>query len=314
MHFIENTIEFKKQARLFKKEHHIKHCAALDLVAKEQGFEKWSQFESFTNSCASLKASFFAKFWPSSENPFCSVTDRYLFKDFSVEEAVNEVSPEIKQNVKKAFTEGMNLRFVKADLVKAYKLVKKHFMPEYVLFEYEDEPLIAYKTIETTELFSGVIEFETTLNENDKIELIQALGDEKWVPSELLNKSEAVVIKKYTKKELEFISTHDLRYLEAYSEYASPEQQATLQKVIHYAEGLINDSDQQHVAELFKLAESVQDELEDQLNDLDEKEALTEEQTEQYNLLDRLSNELRVLINLSPERVLTWEDVSGGFI
>ena len=79
-------------------------------------------------------------------------------------------------------------------------------------------------------------------------------------------------------------------------------------------EGLINYSDQQNVSELFKLAESVQDELEDQLNDLDEKEVLTEERSEQYNSLYQLSNELRVLINLHPERVLTWEDVRVGFI
>jgi hypothetical protein len=124
-------------------------------------------------------------------------------------------------------------------------------------------------------------------------------------------------MRKYNKKELSFIENHDLHLLIDYSQFSKKVQQEMLRKVVYYAQELIDHSNQINTEEMFKIAESVQQELRDEfevLLDHYEEGSLTENQSIQYDQLSKLIGQLEILTNLHPNRILTWDDVEAGYI
>lgn len=126
-------------------------------------------------------------------------------------------------------------------------------------------------------------------------------------------------LRKYTNKEQQFISInygYDLERLVEYSVHANEQQKENIELIERFARELI-DSYLSNLAEMFKVAGKVEDELIDEFNDLSEMEEngdLTREQSNRYNNLFDLLDQLRILNNLHPDRILTWEYVKAGFI
>lgn len=84
---------------------------------------------------------------------------------------------------------------------------------------------------------------------------------------------------------------------------------------MRYADELIYGNTT-NTEKMFTLSECVEEELIEiicDLNELDEEGKLPQEQREFREKLWVLQDQLRILNNLHPNRILTWEDVSRGY-
>ena len=100
--------------------------------------------------------------------------------------------------------------------------------------------------------------------------------------------------------------------LKAFCVYGNNGQKERLDLVISLANDLIEKSDQSNARRLFEVAESLQNEIYPELNSYVERfdqNDLNDSEIEDYENLDKLSNELQVIINLHPERILDWREI-----
>lgn len=129
---------------------------------------------------------------------------------------------------------------------------------------------------------------------------------------------------KYTKQEQRFISKYYNYDLERFREAVDAlyfdsdeydEYRVIFNKIFGYSQELINENTK-NAQSLFKMAEDVEEKLRATWESLCEKYdsgTITEpEITDQGNIWDILES-LRILNNLHPDRILTWEDVANGY-
>lgn len=124
-------------------------------------------------------------------------------------------------------------------------------------------------------------------------------------------------MRKYTRKELRFIANHDLEILIEYIPMANEEQQKALNQVIEYATQLIKFSDQKNTKKMFEIADSVECQLFEEWNkyaEMYDRGILNQKQSQRYDEIYNLKEELNKLTNLHPDSLLTWEDVAAGYI
>lgn len=130
---------------------------------------------------------------------------------------------------------------------------------------------------------------------------------------------------KYTKKQQKFISdyySYDLdRFVarvdnlaescEGYESYLE-----TFEKIFQHSRELIS-ANILNAESLFKLVENIQEQLQNKCDLFVEGAKscdLPREKESELGILEDVVDSLRILNNLHPERILTWEEVNQGFI
>lgn len=119
-------------------------------------------------------------------------------------------------------------------------------------------------------------------------------------------------MRKYTRKELSFISNHDLDPLIEHSSKLGIKHQVFVAAIVELAEPLIILKKQDKREQLFLIADVLYEVWTEKLNvmiELDNRDALPENKRGFYDNLTNAADELRILVNLHPDRILTWEDV-----
>lgn len=121
-------------------------------------------------------------------------------------------------------------------------------------------------------------------------------------------------MRKYTKKEQRFISNHyqyDLERLIACIENVRGEHKKKLSQVVIFARELIS-ADTSSTEQMFEISESVEEELLEVWNvlcELSNEDKLPENNQTYFEEITELQDQLRILNNLHPDKILTWEDV-----